>query len=132
MLYVALANIVLLIHGLFIAFVVLGGLLVLWKPWFARLHLPALTWGATVVGMGWICPLTPLENNLRQIAGQQGLDGGFIEHYLLSVIYPEGLTREIQVLLAALLIINNLTVYVVLYRRLTRPVRRKHATHHGR
>lgn len=130
MLYNVLANLVLLTHGLFVAFVVLGGLLVLWKSWLAALHLPALAWGATVVAMGWICPLTPLENRLRHMAGQQGYIGGFIDHYLMSVIYPDGLTRDVQILLAALLIIGNLAVYAVLYRRLTRRSSRERPLRH--
>ena len=117
MLYHALAHLVLLIHALFVAFVALGGLLVLRKPWLAWLHLPALAWGAIVVAMGWICPLTPLENTLRRMAGQQGYSGGFIEHYITSVIYPDGLTREIQILLTTILIVGNVAVYMVVYRR---------------
>ena len=120
MLYNLLANTVLLVHGLFVGFVVLGGLLVLRRPRLAWLHLPALAWGAAVVGMGWICPLTPLENSLRSMAGQDGYSGGFIEYYLLSVIYPAGLTRQIQVFLATLLIIANLAVYTRWYRQLKR------------
>lgn len=115
MIYSFLANLVLLVHGVFIAFVVFGGLLALWKPWLAWLHLPVLAWGVAVTGIGWICPLTPLENILRRMAGKQGYDGGFIEHYLLTAVYPEGMTREIQVLLAALLLIGNLAVYAVLF-----------------
>jgi len=117
MLYSTLANLVLIVHAAFVAFVALGGLLVLQKPRLMWLHLPALFWGALVVSMGWICPLTPLENNLRYLAGLDGYDGGFIEYYLLSVIYPDGLTRQIQIMLAALLIIGNLAVYTSLYLR---------------
>lgn len=124
MLYSSLANFVLFIHAAFIVFVVFGGLLVLWKPRLIWLHLPALAWGATVVTMGWICPLTPLENVLRAMAGQQGYDGGFIEHYLISLIYPKGLTRLVQVILALLLIIGNAAIYTAVYRRLTRSRRR--------
>ncbi len=109
--YRVLADLVLLTHALFVAFVVLGGLLVIWKPRAARWHLIALAWGATVVGFGWICPLTPLENTLRELAGQQGYNGGFIEHYLVQVIYPPGLTRQVQVWLAAGLITGNAMVY---------------------
>src|SRR5690554_6401835 len=100
MVYSSLAVFILIVHGAFIAFVVLGGLLVLWKPRLMWLHLPALAWGATVVTMGWVCPLTPLENHFRSLAGQQGYDGGYIEHYLIALIYPEGLTRLLQVKLA--------------------------------
>lgn len=127
MLYSSLANVVLILHGAFIAFVVLGGLLVLWKPRLLWLHLPALAWGAAVVSMGWVCPLTPLENQLRSMAGQQGYDGGFIDHYLVSLIYPEGLTRPAQMLLAALLIIGNALIYTTVYRRIVRARRSSRA-----
>ena len=112
-----LADLVLIVHGLFVAFVVFGGLLALWKRWIAYLHLPALAWGALVISMGWICPLTPLEVSLRQQAGQQGYGGGFIEHYLVSLIYPAGITREVQIALAALLIVGNIVVYTLWVRR---------------
>ncbi|MDQ1760588.1 DUF2784 domain-containing protein [Achromobacter sp. K91] len=115
--YRLLADLVLIVHGLFVAFVVLGGLLALWKRWIAYLHLPALAWGALVIGMGWICPLTPLEISLRQQAGQQGYGGGFIEHYILALIYPEGITRGTQIVLAALLIAGNIVVYTLWARR---------------
>lgn len=117
MTYRILADLVLVIHGLFVAFVVFGGLLALWKPRMAFWHLPALAWGAMVIGMGWICPLTPLEVSLRERAGQDGYAGGFIEHYVLGIIYPEGITRTTQMLLAALLIVGNLVIYSVWARR---------------
>jgi len=115
--YRLLADLVLIVHGLFVAFVMFGGLLALWKRWIAYLHLPALAWGALVIGMGWICPLTPLEVSLRQQAGQQGYGGGFIEHYVLALIYPEGITRATQMTLAALLIVGNIVVYTLWARR---------------
>ncbi|MGY6269239.1 DUF2784 domain-containing protein [Achromobacter denitrificans] len=115
--YRLLADLVLIVHGLFVAFVALGGLLALWKRWIAWLHLPALAWGALVVGMGWICPLTPLEVSLRLQAGQQGYGGGFIEHYVLALVYPAGLTREVQIALAALLVAGNAAVYALWFRR---------------
>ena len=117
MTYRILADLVLVIHGLFVAFVVFGGLLALWKPRMAFWHLPALAWGAMVIGMGWICPLTPLEVSLRERAGQEGYAGGFIEHYVLGIIYPEGITRATQMLLAAVLIVGNIVVYTVWARR---------------
>ncbi|MCY1524173.1 hypothetical protein D9M68_590970 [compost metagenome] len=119
--YRLLADLVLVVHGLFVAFVVFGGLLALWKRWIAYVHLPALAWGALVIGMGWICPLTPLEVSLRQQAGQQGYGGGFIEHYVLGIIYPEHITREVQIALAALLIAGNLIIYALWARRGRRP-----------
>lgn len=117
MIYHVLADLVLLSHALFIAFVIFGGLLAFWKRWLMWAHLPALAWGAAVVAMGWVCPLTPLENAWRQMAGQAGYQEGFIEHYLLLAIYPEGLTRNGQVLLAFLLLLGNAVVYSVLSRR---------------
>lgn len=115
------ADIVLIIHGLFIAFVVFGGLLVLWRRRLAWLHLPALAWGAAVISMGWICPLTPLENQLRTLAQQTPYDGGFIQHYLWPLIYPPGLTRAMQVGLAIALVIGNAAVYLTIWRQRRRP-----------
>ena len=112
-----LADLVVIIHLLFIVFVALGGLLALrwrWVPW---LHLPAAAWGGFVELTGRICPLTPLENQLRRAAGSAGYEGDFIEHYLLPVIYPAGLTREIQFGLAALLVVINALIYAVVWRR---------------
>ncbi len=109
--YRFLADIVLLTHGLFILFVMFGGLLALWKRWLAWLHLPALAWGALVIGLGWVCPLTPLENSLRTMAGQAAYDGGFIQHYVMPLIYPPGLTRWLQIVLAGLLVLGNAAVY---------------------
>jgi len=117
MIYRILADLVLLAHAAFVFFVIFGGLFALWKPKIAYLHLPALLWGATVIAMGWICPLTPLENALRLMAGQENYQGGFIQHYMLRAIYPEGLTREIQIMLAMLLAAGNLAVYAALYHR---------------
>lgn len=115
MTYRILADLVLFIHALFIAFVVFGGLLALWKRWLIWAHLPALIWGGLVIAMGWTCPLTPLENLLREMAGQENYHTGFIEHYLLLAIYPPGLTRDVQIVLAALLSLGNLVVYAWLY-----------------
>lgn len=123
--YRLLADLVLAVHGLFVAFVVFGGLLALWKRWIAYLHLPALAWGALVIGMGWICPLTPLEVSLRQRAGDQGYDGGFIEHYLVPLIYPEAITRETQIILAVLLMAGNLLIYALWARRGRRAAARR-------
>lgn len=117
MFYRTLADLVLLAHALFIAFVVFGGLLAFWRRWLMWAHLPALAWGAAVVAMGWLCPLTPLENAWRQMAGQAGYQDSFIGHYLLSAIYPPGLTRNVQVLLAFLLIAGNAFIYAILCRR---------------
>ncbi|MGE8498722.1 MAG: DUF2784 domain-containing protein [Pseudomonas sp.] len=108
------ADAVLLIHLLFILFAVLGGLLLLRWSWLIWLHLPAAVWGVTVEVMHLQCPLTPLENSLRHTAGEAGYDGGFIEHYLVPIIYPAGLTPQIQLWLGAFVLIVNLLVYGVI------------------
>jgi hypothetical protein len=117
MAYRILADLVVGVHALFVVFVVAGGLLVLRWPWVAAVHLPAAVWGALIELRGWICPLTPLENSLRASAGQAGYAGGFIEHYLLPVLYPAGLTGGIQLVLGALVIAVNAVVYAMLLRR---------------
>jgi Protein of Unknown function (DUF2784) len=120
MAYRLLADAVVTLHFLFVLFVALGGLLALrwrWLPW---LHLPAAVWGGFIELSGRICPLTPLENRLRRAAGSSGYEGDFIEHYLLPVIYPAGLTREIQLALAALLVILNAVIYAVVWKRRVR------------
>jgi hypothetical protein len=117
MAYHILADLVVGVHTLFVAFVVVGGLLALRWPWVAVLHLPAAAWGALIEFQGWICPLTPLENSLRASAGQAGYRGGFIEHYLLPVLYPTGLTRGVQLALGSGVIVVNLVVYGFLMAR---------------
>lgn len=112
-----LADVVLVTHGLFVLFVVLGGLLVLRWRRTAWVHLPCALWGAWVELAGWVCPLTPLEVTLRRRAGEAGYAGGFIEHYVTALLYPEGLTREVQVALGILVIVLNLGVYAVVWRR---------------
>lgn len=113
-----LADAVLVVHGLFIVWVVLGGFAVWARPWLAWLHLPAAAWGVWIEASGGICPLTPLEWRLRAAAGQSGHGGGFIEHYLTAAIYPDGLTREVQWLLAGgVLAVNALTYGALLARR---------------
>lgn len=112
----ALADALLVLHGLFILFVLGGGALVWRWPRLAWLHLPAVAWAAWVACVGWICPLTPLENALRHAAGQPGYGGGFVEHYLLAVIYPAGLTRGVQIGLGVFVAVLNLGVYALLIR----------------
>ena len=126
----AAADAVLLLHAAFVAFVVAGGLAVVRRPRLAWLHLPAAAWGAGISFAGAVCPLTPLENALRLAAGEAGYQGGFVERYLLRALYPEGLTREVQVALGVGVVAVNLVAYAwVLRRRSTaraaaaRPVR---------
>lgn len=112
-----LADGIVVLHLLFIIFVVVGGGLVLRWPGLALLHLPAACWGAAIELSGGICPLTPLENQFRLAAGAAGYPGSFIEHYLLPIIYPAGLTRGIQYGLAAVVIVVNVAVYGHLLHR---------------
>ncbi|MDA7085777.1 DUF2784 domain-containing protein [Pseudomonas sp. SA3-5] len=111
------ADAVLLLHLLFIAFALLGGLLVLRWHWLAWLHLPAVIWAVTVEALQLVCPLTIVENDLRHAAGQAGYRTGFIEHYLLPIIYPAGLTPAIQLWLAAFVLSLNLLIYGLLLWR---------------
>ncbi|WP_337056248.1 DUF2784 domain-containing protein [Pseudomonas sp. USHLN015] len=120
MLYRIAADAVVLFHMGFILFVLLGGLLVLRWPKVALLHLPAVCWGVTVEWLHLICPLTPLENSLRRAAGEQGYQGGFIEHHVLPVIYPAGLTPGIQLWLGGIVVGLNLLVYGLLLARVLR------------
>jgi hypothetical protein len=116
------ADAVLAAHLAFVLFVVCGGLLVLRTPRLAWLHLPAVAWAAFVELSGSICPLTPLEVTLRRGAGEAGYAGDFVEHYLVALIYPAGLTRELQMAIGATVLLINLLVYFVLWRR--RSIRR--------
>lgn len=109
-----------LLHLGFVLFVAFGGLLVLRWPRLAWLHLPAAAWGAWVEFAGWFCPLTPLENALRRIAGTAGYSGGFIDHYLWPLIYPAGLTRDVQLALGLGVVAINTAVYGVLLARRAR------------
>jgi len=111
MLYLVLADMVVAIHFAFVLFVVLGGLLVFKWRRLARLHVPAALWGAFIEATGWICPLTPLENRLRVTGGGAGYRAGFIEHYVLPILYPAGLTRSSQVLLGISVVVLNLGIY---------------------
>ena len=116
--YRLLADLVVVLHLAFVVFVVVGGLLVLRWRWVAWLHVPAALWGALIEFFGWVCPLTPLERWLRRRAGEVGYEGGFVEHYLLPILYPGGLTREIQVLLGVAVVAVNAGLYGwVLWRR---------------
>lgn len=113
------ADLLVLIHLGFIIFVVLGGLLVLRWPRMAWVHLPAAAWGAWIEFTQGVCPLTPLETSLREQAGQAAYDGGFIEKYLIPVIYPPGYSPEVANVLGLLVLAINLLIYtMVVWRRL--------------
>jgi len=120
MLYALAADLVLIFHGLFVAFVALGALLALRWPGVLWAHLPAVAWGALIEFQGWVCPLTPLENRFRRLAGETGYAGGFIEHYITAVLYPAGLTREIQIGLGVGVLLLNAVLYAWIVRRRTR------------
>jgi len=109
--YLFAANGILIIHLGFILFAVFGGALVFYKKWMIWLHLPAALWAAVIEMSGKICPLTPLENHFRIMAGRTGYETGFIHHYLLSIVYPDGLTRKIQIFLGIGVLLFNLIVY---------------------
>ncbi len=118
--YRVMAGVVLVAHLAFVVFVVLGGFLVLRWRGLAWVHVPVALWGGAIVITGFTCPLTPLENRLQRLGGRAGYQGGFIEHYVTSALYPAGLTRETQIVLGALVLALNLAVYwrvVALSRR---------------
>ena len=116
MIYRVAAEAVLLLHFGFILFAVLGGLAVARWGWLALFHVPAVAWSFFVETTGRICPLTYAENLLRSRAGRSGYAEGFLEHYLLPVIYP-GLTQEFTTWLAAGIVVVNLAIYFWLFRR---------------
>lgn len=115
-----LADAVLVVHGLFIVWAALGAVAVWRWPTLALLHLPALAWAVWIELSGGICPLTPLENSLRRAAGQTGYSGGFIDHYVGGAIYPDGLTRETQWVIAGVLLTINAVLYGLMIARVRR------------
>jgi hypothetical protein len=115
------ADLTLVLHLAFIAFVLFGGLLCFRHIRWIWLHLPSMIWGVWIEWTGWICPLTPLENHFRQLASGQGYRDGFVEHYLIPLIYPEQLTVSLQWLLGGLVLVVNIFVYLCVLQK-----RRKH------
>jgi hypothetical protein len=115
--YALAADAVMAVHFLFIVFSLLGSFLVLWKRWVIWLHLPALAWGIWIEASGRICPLTPLENHFRELAGQTTYGEGFITHYLGPIIYPAGLTRGTQFMIMGILIAVNVMGYWMVWKR---------------
>src|SRR5438067_13564354 len=116
MIYAIAATLVALTHLAFILFVVFGALLLLHWPRLAWLHVPAAVWGVLIEFAGWYCPLTRVENALLHRAGRAGYSGGFVAHYIFSLIYPHGLTRGIEVLLGAIVLVINVGVYVRVFK----------------
>ncbi len=117
MAYRAAADAILFTHFAFVLFAVLGAFLVLRWPRLAWLHIPAVVWAAFVEFSGTICPLTPMEAFLRRQAGEAGYAGGFIDHYVVSLLYPEGLTQETQTILGAVVVVINAAIYIVAFMR---------------
>jgi len=115
--YQILADLVVLIHFAFIVFVMAGGFLALKWRFVRWIHLPAVLWAVFIEFAGWICPLTPLENRLRAVSGGNAYSSDFVEHYVVSLIYPDALTRVTQILLGILVILVNLGIYAYLWRR---------------
>lgn len=111
------ADLIVLIHFSFILFVIFGGFLALKWRMFIWLHVPAAVWGALIEFTGWICPLTTLENKLRRNNGDGAYSTGFIEHYIIPVIYPEGLTRNIQIAMGIALVLLNLFIYIRFFKK---------------
>ena len=120
MLYGLLANAVVIVHVGFVAFVVFGGILA-WR-WrrIAWIHVPTLLYGATIEFVGWVCPLTPLENHFRRLAGQSGYAGGFIEHYIIPVLYPTDWTIRLRVVLGTFVLVVNALAYGVYFWRIAK------------
>lgn len=125
MIYRILADLVVVAHLAFVLFAVVGGLLVLRWTWVAWIHLPTVAWAALIELVGWVCPLTPLERWLRVRAGGVGYEGGFIEHYILPILYPSDLTRGVQIVLGVFVLVVNASIYAWVLRRLRQ--RRGHA-----
>jgi hypothetical protein len=122
-----LADAVVLVHFLFIAFILFGGLLALRRPRFALLHLPIAVWGVLVQWMSWICPLTPLENLLRARSGRAEYTGGFIEHYLLPILYPAALGPRLHTILGLAVLVANTIIYAAIVLRLRARRQRRNA-----
>ena len=111
MTYRILADLVVLVHIAFVIFAIAGGLLALRWQWVVGLHLPAAAWAAMIEFAGWVCPLTPLENHFRALAGESTYDRGFVAHYILPILYPGQLTRDIQIGFGLLVLVINAAIY---------------------
>lgn len=110
------ADLVMLVHAAFVVFVAVGGFLAAWRPKVAWAHVPCALYGAAIEFFGWVCPLTPLEVRLRRAAGQAGYEGGFIEHYVGGLLYPES-WHAIHVWLGVAVVVGNVAVYAWVWRR---------------
>ncbi len=125
MIYRILADLIVILHLLFIAFALLGGLSVIWRRYLIFVHLPAAIWVSLISFKGWICPLTPLENHLRNAAGSKGYTEGFVEHYVIPIVYPVNLTSDIQMVFGVIALVINIFIYaLVSHRRLKKKIRK--------
>jgi hypothetical protein len=115
--YALLADLMLVLHATFILFVVFGGVLVFWRRGLAWFHVPGALWGILIEFQGWTCPLTYLENDLRAAAGAGGYAGGYIDHYLMPLVYPSDLTDGTQVLLGLVVLFINAIIYALVWRK---------------
>ena len=113
--YALLADLILILHATFILFVVFGAVLVFWRRGIAWVHIPCALWGILIELRGWICPLTYLENDLRAAAGAGGYSGGFIDHYLMPLVYPAGLTSSTQFILGLAVLFFNAIIYTLVW-----------------
>jgi len=125
MLYNSLADLIVVLHSLFVLFVMLGGFLVLWKSSVAWCHIPAVFWAASIEFFGWICPLTPLENMLREKGGTAGYDTGFVEHYIVPILYPASLTRQVQINFGIIVLSINIGLYFFVLHSLRKTERKQ-------
>ncbi len=117
MIYRVFADAVLVLHLAFVIFVVVGGFLLRWRPKLVWLHVPVAIWGVLIEFAGRVCPLTPLENSLRHRGGQAGYEGGFLDNYIMPVLYPIGLTRNVQYALGIFALLINVVAYTLYFRR---------------
>ena len=113
--YALLADLTLFLHATFILFVLFGGVLLFWRRGVAWLHIPAALWGMLIEFKGWVCPLTYLENDLRAAAGIRGFTGGYIDHYLMPLVYPSGLTSDTQIKLGLAVLFINVIIYTLVW-----------------
>ncbi len=114
------AEVIVVLHLVFILFVIVGGLTLFKWPWMIWVHVPAAVWGGLVELVGAPCPLTPLENHLRQAGNADAYSGGFIDHYIMPIVYPPGLTRQTQVILGVLILVVNFAIYFKFLTRKTK------------
>ncbi len=112
-----LANFVAMTHFGVVMFIILGGLLVLRWPGLIWVHLPLAIWGVVIELFDWSCPLTPLENYLRKLGGSEGYSGGFVDHYIFPLLYPDGMSRKMQYVVGAIVLVINFAIYTRLFTR---------------